>query len=222
MLQNRLSSPRYATFKLSVTVLHTAYERLEGRFQYRDLNPYESELFDLSAQETINSVEVANLLDGHPDVQPNAWELENNLGNELIVISPDLDSRWKGALFALNPKNPDAARHFCASTREIFSRVLEIGAPDSDVIRVFPACKKTDTGKPTRRAKIHYCLSHRGTDLDAMADFADDDVQNIVELFTVLNAGTHGLAGVFDVRALRGIKKRVEDAIRFLAKIVRP
>ena len=139
-----------------------------------------------------------------------------------MVISPDLDSRWKGALYALNPRNPDAARHFCASTREIFTQALDIGAPDSEVIRTFPACNKTDDGKPTRRAKIDYCLRRNGITVDAMVAFADDDTENIVELFKVLNTGTHGSAGVFDEPTLRSIKKRVEDGIRFLSKIVTP
>jgi hypothetical protein len=223
-LQNRPNAPGYGSFKVSVNVLHSSYVRLEERFQYNDLSPYESELLDLSQQEAANSVEIAtSLLDPTGITATHgASDLENKLHSELIVIAPDLDSRWRGALFALNPQNPDAARHFCSSTREIFTQVLDIGAPDPEVTRALPTCKKTDEGKPTRRAKIEYCLQRNGIAVDAMTDFVDDDIQNIIDLFKMLNTGTHGSAGVFDVPALRGIKKRAEDGIIFLSKIVRP
>jgi hypothetical protein len=195
---------------------------MQQRAQDYDLSHDEAVLLDLSGQETANSVEVVNSLSGQSDLSTDDFQaLENNLGNELIAVSPDLDSRWKGALFALNPRNPDAARHFCSSTREIFTQVLEIGAPDQQVVSLLPNCEKTKEGKPTRRSKIDYCLHQKRVDVEFMAEFVDDDVENIVELFKLLNTGTHGSAGIFDVVKLRSIKKRVEDGIRFLSKIVR-
>jgi hypothetical protein len=44
----------------------------------------------------------------------------------------------------------------------------------------------------------------------------DADVDNVLDLFGIVNAGTHGVAGTYDIDALTAIKRRVEDAIRFL------
>ena len=63
-----------------------------------------------------------------------ADEIESSeLTDHLSIFSEDLDSRWRGALFSLNPRNPAAARHFCTSAREIITRIIDISAPD-DVV----------------------------------------------------------------------------------------
>jgi hypothetical protein len=49
----------------------------------------------------------------------------------------------------------------------------------------------------------------------------DDDLENVIELFRDFNDGTHGSAGRFDLPQLAAIKKRVEDAILFLHRVVR-
>ncbi len=54
---------------------------------------------------------------------------------------------------------------------------------------------------------------------DDQVAFVEADVQNIIELFDVLNAGTHGPAGKYDLVTLASIKKRVEDGLVFLARI---
>lgn len=61
------------------------------------------------------------------------------------MVSEDLMNRWKGAVYALNPQNPDAARHFCTSTREIFTEFIEFKAPDNAVVQYNPNASKTDT-----------------------------------------------------------------------------
>lgn len=66
--------------------------------------------------------------------------------DELKMFSPDLDSRWRGALFSLHPDNPAASRHFCTSAREMLSAFLESVAPDGDVLAADPDCAKTPQG----------------------------------------------------------------------------
>lgn len=63
----------------------------------------------------------------------------------LSLVSEDLMNRWKGAFYALNPQNPDAARHFCTSTLEIFTEFIEFKAPDNAVFQYNPNASKTDT-----------------------------------------------------------------------------
>lgn len=97
-------------------------------------------------------------------------------------LSSDLNNRWIGALYSLNPNNPDATRHFCTSTREIFTDIFEKYALDKDVFAVFPNCDKTDRGNATRKSKIKYFLYKKGIDLTNADEFIDNDIDNILEL----------------------------------------
>ena len=45
-------------------------------------------------------------------------------------------------------------------------------------------------------------------------------MQNIVDLFRIFNDGTHGSAGTFDMQMLSVIRKRVEDGIFFLSRLI--
>lgn len=136
------------------------------------------------------------------------------------ALSSDLNNRWIGALYSLNPNNPDATRHFCTSTREIFTDIFEKYALDKDVFAVFPNCDKTDRGNATRRSKIKYFLYKKGIDLTNADEFIDNDIDNILELYHTLSDGTHSEAGRYSMIQLKLIKKRVEDGINFLCEIV--
>lgn len=226
---NRLNRQRtttryviHTTYTTSVQTLHQTYSRMEREAEIQQWDPMYYRVLDLSEREAANSLEVTNRLLG---TDPYSEEYDEDLQdaaltNQLREISEDLDSRWKGAVFALNPRNPDAARHFCTSAREIFTQILEIKAPDSEVINLLPKCDLTPQGNPTRRSKIKYLLHRRGMTEDSLEDFVEQDMDNIVKLFGVFNDGTHGSAGTYDLHQLNAIKKRVENGIVFLAEIV--
>src|SRR3954462_12122355 len=135
------------------------------------------------------------------------------LDDELSSLSQDLDRRWRGALFALSPRNPDAARHFCTSSREVLVQMIDLRAPDAEVRRANPQCQTTDDGRVLRREKIGYLLGAYGDDRASLGDFIDADVNDVMKLFRTFNDGTHGDAGAFDLSTLRAIKTRVEGAI---------
>lgn len=221
-LSRRSTTKRYTVFRTSVHTMHESYVRLERRVSSQDLNPTHEQIIDLSGRETANSLEVMNLLLGNPPISSeDLKDLQTvKLTDELRGISSDLDERWRGAVFSLNPRNPDAARHFCISAREIFTQILEIKAPDSEVIDMLPDCGVTELGKPTRRSKIHFFLHKKGMSDDALEDFVEQDLENIVQLFKVFNVGAHGSAGKFDMQQLSSLKKRVEHGIHFLSEIV--
>ena len=118
----------------------------------------------------------------------------------------------------MNPLNPDAARHFCTSAREILTEFIELKAPDVNVFSFNPKCEKTSRGNATRREKIKYMM--RNTDVhNSLVDFADADITNILELFHVLSDGTHGAAGRYEYSKLVQVKRRVEQGINFLCEI---
>ncbi len=214
---------RYVVYRTSVETLHTSYTRLENYADSQQLDPIYNRIIDLSERETANSLEVTNRILGDENAGDTpAEELENSeLLDGLHEISADLDDRWKGAVFALNPRNPDAARHFCTSSREIITQILEIKAPDADVFALIPNCDKTERGNPTRRSKIRYFLHRQGMAEETLEEFIENDMENIVQLFRIFNDATHGSAGTFDLAQLNAIKKRVEDGIMFLTEIVR-
>ena len=221
--QGSRSRTQYVSYGASVQTLHQAFVRVEASVESGTWGPPGEVLLDLSESETANSVEVLNALLADPaeTVADLPGLRETSLTHELADISPELHQRWQGALFALDPRNPDAARHFCASSREIFGTVLEAEAPDEYVLRSLPKCPRTSNGKPTRRAKIQFFLQRKGMLHEDLEGFIESDLNNVMSLFEVFNEGTHGTAGKFDLYQLSVIKRRVEDAIRFLYRVIR-
>jgi len=221
-LSRQSKKTQHVVFRTSVDTLQETYTRLEQRFEAQNLDPSYNRALDLSEREAANNLEVMNSLLGAEaeSEQPTDELTDATLTDELRKISKDLDDRWRGAVFALNVRNPDAARHFCTSAREVFSQILEIKAPDTDVISLMPECERTDQGKPTRRAKIKFFLYAKGMTDETFEEFVEQDMENIIELFRVFNDGTHGSAGKFNLHQLSAIKKRVEDGILFLSQLV--
>jgi hypothetical protein len=221
-LSRQTTTTRFVTFRVSVNAVHTAYERLEhaadaGRFDDRY-----NEILDLSEREAANNAGLMNALMGDAQatdaVAPNAPD--SPLTPILQAISVELGDRWRGALYSLSPHNPDAARHFCTSAREIIARILNAKAPDNVVSAAMPDCDRTPHGAPTRRAKIRYFLHMQGMKQDELEAFLESDMNNVVELFNVFNEGTHGSAGAFDFAQLHALRKRVEDGIMFLSRLI--
>ncbi|MCP4303561.1 MAG: hypothetical protein GY788_01485 [bacterium] len=207
----------------SVQNLQESFARLESSSSAH-LGP---ELLDLSEREAANSAEAINaLLDPsaeHP-VEPDA-ELDQlratSITTELAAFSADLDGRWRGALFALHPRNPDAARHFCTSAREAVGSLLALAAPDEAVKSSNPNYIKTPNGDVSRRARIHHCLALQTSDFDELVDFVEADIDNLIDLFDDFNSGTHGESGRFPLAELVALKSRVEDAIKFVYRLAR-
>jgi hypothetical protein len=175
---------------------------------------------DYPTQETNNSVQLYNSLNGVDDgdfIDPSELQ-KTYLEEKLDMVSTDLSERWKGALFSLNPLNPDAGRHFCTSVREIFTQVLDVKAPDTTVMSYFPNCE-LHQGKPNRRFKIKYILTQKSIHSETLENFVDSDIDELLSLFRTLNDGTHGSAGKFTIQQLLKLKKRVEDSIQFVTEL---
>lgn len=216
---SRTSTTKYTVYHKSVITLNQTYRTLDKRSEAGTIDDRFNQYLDLSEQEAVNSIEVMNSL-SYPSTDSGLVSLgESEISEELMMISPDLDNRWRGALFSLNPKNPDASRHFCSSSREIFTQILELRAPDNEVLRLIPNCSLTKENRPTRRAKIKYLLIKKGLEDSDFESFVEEDMQNVIDLFQVFNDGTHGSAGKFTLPQLVSIKKRVEGSIVFLSQI---
>ena len=215
---NRLASQtptvRFTSIRESVTSLASAYEQLDRS----DADPY---LSDLAERDTANSVAVLNsLLEPEDDSRLPEEELTATRVPALLSdFSGDLSARWTGAVYSLSPSNPDAARHFCTSAREIIADMLDEMAPDQEVFRRFPDCETTERGTPTRRSKVRYCLDRNSVSNSSLATFIDANIRDLSVLFKDLNAGAHGPAGRFSLPQLAAIKVRVEDTVEFMCQI---
>lgn len=215
------SSKTKTIYTISVKTLNNSYNTVVENYDEVNSNAKEKEFFNFIESENANSLSVANAIE-NPELAENIdVELQDNgIGDKLKSLSTDLNNRWIGALFSLNPNNPDATRHFCTSTREIFTDIFEKYALDKDVFAIFPNCDKTDRGNATRKSKIKYFLYKKGIDLTNADEFIDNDIENILQLYHTLSDGTHGEAGRYTMIQLKLIKKRVEDGINFLCEIV--
>jgi hypothetical protein len=209
------------TYRTSVIAVNESYNLVSSAYDYlHNPTPFQECIYTGIEQENANNIETANIIfDDTQSKMPTYSLQDTNIMNRLSNISKDLDNRWKGALFSLNPANPDATRHFCTSAREIFTEIFDSKANDTDVFAIFPACEKTDKGNATRRAKIHYFLHKKGFHDNNVEDFIEKDMQNILELFHLLSTGTHGEAGKYTFEKLSAIKQRVEDGLIFLCDI---
>lgn len=214
---------RYTVLHRSTITLDQAYRQLDQQTQLDESDPRYRLQVDLPHQENANNLALTNLLlTGKPEAGTESAESqlqETVITTELSSISRDLHDRWHGALFALNPRNPDAARHFCTSAREIFTRILHTRAPDDAVHGTLQNPVLDARGSPTRRTRIKYLLHQNGISDEHLEDFVEKDIDNVIDLFDVFNAATHGEAGRFDIHALHAVKQRVEHAIIFVARI---
>lgn len=212
---------RYQVVQTSAVTLNSYYERLDSVEDSLENSSYGSEFLDLSERENANSLALSNALESEiedSNICPSDL-LRTEIEGMLQKLSPDLSNRWKGALFSLNPQNPDAARHFCTSAREVFVQILDMNAPDEKVFALNPDCDVTPSGQPTRKEKIRYLLRCCGLLAAEAVDFVDENVTNVLALFRVFNDGTHGSSGKFGLSKLMSIKIRVEDGITYLCSI---
>ena len=204
-LHRKTTTTRFVSFRASVNAVQAAYERLENAAAAGTLDGRYNEVLDLSEREAANSAGLMNALlgDAQPSDTPPPDSAESPLTPMLQAISVELGDRWRGALYSLSPQNPDAARHFCTSAREIIARFLDAKAPNDTVANAMPDCDRTQQGTPTRRAKIRYILHLNGMNHDELETFVESDMENVVQLFQTFNEGTHGAAGKFDCRSFR-------------------
>lgn len=218
-LSRQAATTRYVTYRVSVDAVQSSYERLESSAEAGAFNEDYNEILDLSEREAANNISVMNALLGDATSDNTQDFMASPLTPILQEIAQELADRWQGALFSLNSKNPDAARHFCTSAREIITNILDIKAPDKIVLAAMPNCDLTpQQGTPTRRSKIKYFLHLRGMNVDEIGEFVERDIESVVELFKIFNEGTHGQPGAFSMEQLQAIRKRVEDSIIFLSK----
>jgi hypothetical protein len=220
-LSSSTSTTKFVTYRTSVQNVHQFYERLEARAEAGVYPDRFNELLDLSEREVANNAGLMNALLGEPEESDEVGEpFASDIDPILDQLATDARDRWRGALFSLAPENPDAARHFCTSARELLTNILDTFAPNETVLATLPDCDKIPSGGPSRRAKIAYFLHIRGMADDELEDFVDEDLDSVIKLFRTFNDGTHGSSGKFSHGQLLALKKRVENSVHFLWHVI--
>lgn len=215
-LNSRPSTTTFVTYRASVESLARTYTATEESLAGRVITPAGRDLVDRGSEEAANSAYLLNAMDGDGATEDDPTEDElrgPSMQAELAAFGQDLVDRWTGALFSLSPSNPDAARHFCTSAREVLIAMIDGAAPDACVAEADPGCARTDKGVPTRRAKIGFLLRRRGIDESPIEVLVDEDMNNVLGLFREFNDGTHGHARRFTITQLSALRIRVEAAI---------
>ena len=218
-LNSRPPPTTFVTYRASVETLARTYTETEASLAGRGILLAGRDLVDRGSEEAANSAYLLNAMDGDgaANEDPTEDELRGpSMQVELAKFGQDLVDRWTGALFSLSPSNPDAARHFCTSAREVLITMIDSAAPDSRVAEAHPACDRTDKGVPTRRAKVGFLLRRKGIDESPIEDLVEEDLNNVLGLFREFNNGTHGHAGRFTITQLNALRIRVESAISFI------
>jgi len=136
-MQSNRTTISYQTIRTSAISLNSQYEHLDSRESEFSDSENGARFLDLSEEENANSLETSNILeseDAPANIDPSLL-LKTEIGDILESMSPDLNNRWKGALFSLSPSNPDAARHFCTSAREVFIQILDLNSSHKCITR---------------------------------------------------------------------------------------
>lgn len=218
-LNSRPAASTFVIYRSSVETLASTYAETEESMVGRTVTRAGRDLLDRGSEEAANSAYLLNALDGDgaTEEDPTEDELRGpSMQDELAAFGQDLVDRWTGALFSLSPSNPDAARHFCTSAREVLIAMIDGAAPDGHVVEAEPSCQRTDKGVPTRRAKVSFLLRRKGIDDGSIENLVEEDIDNVLGLFREFNNGTHGHAGRFTITQLSALRIRVESAIGFI------
>jgi hypothetical protein len=144
-------------------------------------------------------------------------EAEDELEDLLNLLDPSLIKPWKGALAALNPRNPDAVRHFSISMRELLTTIIHKLSPDDKVKAWTNKAEHYHDNRPTRRARLLYIC--RNDNLAPFNTFLEKDIDTLLACNDIFQEGTHAIDAPLSTHILRELRNRVGSSIRLLIRI---
>ncbi|MHB8118516.1 MAG: pPIWI-associating nuclease domain-containing protein [Methanothrix sp.] len=116
-------------------------------------------------------------------------ETNDKLHLLLLKLDPELVNLWLGAKEAISSDNPDNARHFNVSLRELFTHVLHKLAPDKEIKSWSANPDDFKDGRPTRDARLRYI--YREINDDSFGTLIKKFNSFSLELMDFLNRCTH-------------------------------
>ena len=135
----------------------------------------------------------------------------------LADFNENLCRLLQGARDSAVSSNPDRARHVTTSVRELFTQVVHLLAPDTNVREWSSDPQHFHNNRPTRRARLLYICRH--INFGPFSDFVEADVRAILTFLDSLNAGTHVVESRLTEAQLRSIISRIESLLVFLLQI---
>jgi len=148
------------------------------------------ELYTATQASAAFSLPEEDLPDPDDEMEGILNEAGDALESRLAALHQDLVGVYRGGIEALENGGTDWQRHAMVSFRELSTHALHLMAPDD---KILPNAKVGDlhNGRPTRRARLNFIFAEVAG--PAIADFFDKDMKAAVELFELLNTGTHKL-----------------------------
>lgn len=126
-------------------------------------------------------------------------------------LNPDLLPVYLGGIEALERGGSDWQRHAMGSFRELATQVLHHLAPDEAVREFTSAPEHYHDGRPTRAARLNCIFANVAK--GSLIEFYRADTRAAIELFDMLNSGTHQLGQKASVMQVRYLKSRLVGLI---------
>jgi hypothetical protein len=161
---------------------------------------------ELPALEVLNSVDILETLSAN-NIEDDLEAEKNSIRNEVIVEgrteevltnagSGDLIQMWEGAKAALNStNNPDYARHFAASLRELITHFIQRLAPDNEIRQWTSSPEDFHNNRPTRRTRLKFIC--RSINHDNFSKFLIKDIDSTLEVMDLFQEGTHKVSNPY-------------------------
>lgn len=145
-----------------------------------------------------------------PDVDDEMEEILDDavdaFESRLAALNQGLVTIYRGGVAAIERGGPDWQRHCMTSFRELSTHVLHILAPDDQILSTATS-GDLHNGRPTRRARLNYIFA--SVTGSSIATFYEADLKAALDLFDLLNDGTHRLAGTATSEQVRYLKGRL-------------
>lgn len=143
----------------------------------------------LSASVSLADISV---IEDDDEVEEQLTTVINSFEARLGGLSRELVVMYRGGSEAIERGGTDWQRHALVSFRELVTHVLHLLSPDKELLRVVSP-DDMHNGKPTRRARLRFIFRDQAG--PEIAKFFEADLKAALELFDLLNNGTHRLDG---------------------------
>lgn len=189
---------------------------------FLDLGPYlaaSTPVEYFNAADLYETISLEERTDNYRDSKRVEIEDDNAVGLERFLpeINPELVMLWKGATQVLKSDNPDKARHFSISIRELLTQVLHNLAPDKQVGAWTVNPQHFHNNRPTRKARLLYIC--RDINTKPLSSFVQTDIESVLKFINLFQQGTHSVSNPFNSRQLIALKARAESTIKYLIEI---
>ncbi len=146
-----------------------------------------------------------------------AEENELSLQKKLSQVDSRLIRLWEGAKQTIKSDNPDKARHFSISIRELLTHVLHKLAPNEEIRRWTSEEEYFHEGNPTRKARLMYIC--RKISAEPFERFFEKDVAATLEFMDLFQDGTHAVQPSMTDKHLQAFKARAEATIKYILEV---